>query len=424
MTAARLSDRMALPSAEQSVLGAILLRPEILGWLEVSESDFFNPNNRHVFLAMKTIADAGAVVDDVTLEGELRRRQVFDGIGGWKTLRAIAESVVTWQNVEVYAKEIRRHRISRETMGALSQALDAGNAGAGGEEFLSHAMQLLGGVRAGKESGAVSAFDAAKAEADRMWADMEKGQRPGILTGLAPVDKLTGGLPIGIPMILAARPSVGKSALALRLADYAAANGTPAHVLSNEDKVYGFAQRALANHSGVDVSSIRSRSIQGSEASAIWQALDVIKARSQLYLEEIQGFTVEQVIRRIRVAQKAFGTKLVIVDYLQLIKASHRGVSTRDRVSYAVEALADLAGTDNLALVIVSQLNRESDKDNRSPRLSDLAESGQIERVGKLIVALHDAGGDDELELHILKNHQGPIGRCVVNFDRAHCRIW
>ncbi len=416
-------EHLSSPSAEASLLGAAILRPDILGWLEVEARDFADMRNREVWDALMAVWERDGSVDVITLEVELHRRTTLDPIGGIKRLSELALITPTADNAEHYASEIVRKRIARDVVTAAGNALGLVRSGMDGEELLDEAQGELSRIEFGGGGKTVSAFESAKAEARRYMADVEEGVRPGIPTGILQLDERIGGLPVGVPVIVAARPSVGKSALVLNMADTAAAEGYGVHLVTYEDSDAGFSQRLLAKHSGVDVGAIRGRRAGADSIPRVLAALDVIRHRDRLHYEHGHGMPVHKLVRRIRAERRRLGTRLVIVDYLQLIPSADGRRSQREIVAEAVTTIGALAA-EGLAVVICSQLNRDSERENRPPRMADLRDAGEIEQVGKLILALHvDPKKPDEVELHVLKNHQGPLSQFRVAFDRAHCSM-
>lgn len=412
-------------SAERSVVGAVILRPEALAWLDVEPADFYSPPNRKIWEACAALHGRGEPVDPVTLEAELTRAGTLEAVGGLGRLADACEYVPTAANVEAYAAELRRLRISRDVLLAAASVRQHVAEGTHGEALLDLAMRSLSAISAPQRTEGVTATDAMRTEYRQIVEDLDRDQPPGVQTGIGVLDRAIGGFPLGIPTVIGARPSIGKTSLTLSIAANAAASDVGVHVFTWEDRIPGFAQRLLAAMSGVPVSRIRARDLERDELSRLAAAADM--RRDRLVLEHAHGRTVPQVVRSVRATRRQIGTELVMLDYLQLIPAPARGLSRRERVAQNAELLAEFAGTDNVAVVINSQLNRESEKEGRRPRLSDLRDAGEIEQVGKLILALHDPEGDgpneDDLEIHVLKNHQGPRARCTVSFDRARCRI-
>ena len=426
----RLGDNPVKPpaalSAEDAVLGAVFLKPDVLAWLDVQAADFFDPKNQVIWNAMTAVYANAGTVDAVLLEAELARRGVLEKIGGLARLSHLALFVPTADNADHYAAELVRKRIAREALLVGGRLRELVERGIEGDELLDAAHKELVGLNGRRQVAAIPLFDAAMAEFKALADDMQKGRRPGAPTGMKIIDGKIGGIPTGILSVLAARPSIGKSAFALAVCEAAARAGWLTVLYTFEDSVSGFAQRSLANHAEVETSRIRGREVDtSSEMSRLMTALDKIRVLKNVLLVRAHGMTIEQVVRSARVERQKRRAEnlLVVVDYLQLVPASGQGMKKHERVAHTAEHLSEFAGADGAAVLALSQLNRESERENRAPRLSDLRDSGEIEQVGKLVLALHDPGKGDELSVFCLKNHQGPRAEFRVNFDRQFCRV-
>lgn len=416
------------PRAEESVIGAAFIRPTVMGWLDVDPGDFFDPRNRHIWEAMREVYEnQSSTLDEVLVEAELVRRGVLDAVGGVARLGDLVLSVPTADNVEYYAAELVKKRVAREALHVSARIRLLVERGLDGDDLADEIQRAMSTLSGRSEPRAVSLSDAAKSELKAMSRDIEGGHVPGAPTGIQLIDDRIGGIPSGVLSVIAARPSIGKSAFALNVCEAAAMAGWMTILYTFEDSVSGFAQRALAKHAGIEATRIRGREIStGSEMAQLTAALDPIRDRQNVLLVRAHGMTVERLIRSVRVERQRHRAQrvLVVVDYMQLVPASHHGMRKHERVAHTAEKLSEFAGEDGLAVVGLSQLNRESEKDGRAPKLSDIRDSGEIEQVGKLVLALHDPGKGDELQVFCLKNHQGPRAEFRINFDRQFCRIW
>jgi replicative DNA helicase len=441
------------PNAERAVLCAAFVRPDILGWLEVGEACFFDPRHRAVWSAMAGLHRDGIVVDDLTVTAALERVGKLEAVGGEPFLGEILTAGGTAENVEHYADILHERRVRRELVLLTAELRQRAYQGhEEGEELLSDLLRKAGEIDTGRSHEDPTMGAAVAAEyRDALDHDDGHGRHVGVPTGIDRLDRATRGIPVGIPSVLAARPSVGKSSVALAIADHASAAGHGVHVLTWEDRRSGWAQRMLGRHSGVDIASIRARELDRFQLAELGEATNRLAGRDNLAIDHAHGWTAMRAVRRARAMRRRIGTALVVVDYLQLVAADRRGGGRRQRrdqeIEDAMHAFAELAYQDNLAVLVLSQLNRDIERSEkpRRPRLSDLRESGAIEQEGKLIMALWvppvppereidhapqvgggdlDAGCTEHLRLEVLKNHQG-LGRACVDlqFDKARCRI-
>lgn len=416
--------------AEQAVLGGCLLDPEILGWLELDADAFFDPRSRAIWDAMQALVEARVGVDFVTLSAKLREQGKYDAVGGEAYLCQVELRCPATDNVEHYAHVLTEHLVNRRVLriaGAVPSLIRDGEVG--GELLGTLQAQLLQAEPSARET-AWDITSLVRREYEQILADWEKRAKTGhvdvgVPTGIRALDNDTGGLIVGAPTILGARPGKGKSTLCLNLANNAAQQGMGVHVFTYEDRERTFAQRQLAYGAGVDVSRIRTRDLDRHEINLLRHTAETLHhSRPRITLELAHGMSVQAIARRVRGRRRELKTKLVIVDYLQLIPAPDRRMKRVEFVEENMHALTELAGTEDLAVLVVSQLSRECEKENRRPRMSDFRDSGAIEQDGKLILALHNPGGRDALEILVIKNHQGPGETVIeVEYDRARGRI-
>lgn len=413
--------------AERAVIGGCFQSPEILDWLELEAEAFVDPRCRAVWGAMLTLRRSGKAVDDVTVADLLRRAERFPAVGGEPYLLELQMRVPTTDMVVAYADILREHLINRRLL--LIGAGVAGylDGGLSGEELLARVQR---DVAEAEPHRTEEGQDLSAAVADEVRAIDEYFESDvrhvGIPTGIRQLDEKTGGLPIGVPSVLGARPGEGKSTLAMNIAVHAAAQGFGVHLFTYEDRAASWAQRDLAWQSGVDVSQIRARDLTDIERQMLRRAARDLDQRKGVVIEHAHGQSAQWLLRRVRGRRRSLGTKLVIVDYLQLMPGD-RAVKRHEQVEANVNELAELAGRDNLAVLLVSQLNRQLESrssEERTPQLSDFRDSGSIEQVGKLVLALSQPDPKSTaLDIWVLKNHQGPKAHIQVTYDRPHCRI-
>jgi replicative DNA helicase len=413
---------------EQAVLGGCIVKPDLIDTLDLDREAFASTRHRSIWDAMLAVRRDGGKVDELTIASALRKAKLLDDVGGELYIAEVTLRVPTVANVITYAEILREHAITRRVLALAQSVPDRLESGLTGEDLLSDIQRALSEIDARPRELPVTLGEAVVTEWREIFSFLDRaknGELPGIPTGIASLDDLTGGLPRGSPIVFGARPGEGKSTLALCVARHAASLGIGVHVFTYEDRRPAYAQRQLAAHADVDVSRIRARTLDRSEITAITRAAEELKGMRQVVIEHAHGMPVSYVIRRARGQRRDLRTEMVIVDYLQLIPAPRRGLRRFEIVEENINALAELAGQDDLAVVIVSQLGRESEREGRRPRLSDFRDSGAIEAVGKLIVALHNPpdGQAGELELIVLKNHQGPRMLVHARYDAARCRI-
>lgn len=413
--------------AEAAVIGGCIMKPSILEWLDLDSRAFFDPRHQAVWEAMQGLRHDRVGVDEVTIASALRAIGKLDAVGGAAFIAQLGLRVPTEENTVHYADIVRQNWCTRRVLYGCAEAA-ARSRSLRGEELLADMQRLLAEAEPTQRDQPLTAGAAAEEEIRAVLAFLDRRKAGavsvGIRTGVELLDAETGGIPTGVVTVLAARTGVGKSTLVRNMAQACAADGGGVHVLTWEDRRSTFAQRDLADESGIDVKRIRSRDLEGYEVTQLLQAAERLRDRKRIVWDHAHGMTAARAIRRVRAMKRDLGTRLVVVDYIQLLPSPSRGMKRHEQIEVSMNALAELAGQEDIAVVVVAQLGREVEKENRRPRLSDMKDSGAIEQVGKLIIALHQDGNPNEIELLILKNHQGPKDRQVVaRYDAARSRI-
>lgn len=414
---------------EASILGAILLRNDVLGQLNLDTDDFYDPRHRHVFAAMRNL-EAQRLPIDVEMVAAAINPDVFAAIGGYSLLGEASLRVPSPESAVHYAATVRDHRIARD---AILGAADVGArlatqdvAGAQASALLrrlADQLDTLTVTARGRTIGELVQEEFSAIERDA--AAQQAGQivRIGMPTGLTKLDAGLGGLPLGLVTILAGRPGNGKTTLAQTFVRAVGRETQDSPLFySYEDGDQSFAQREIAAVSNVPTSRIRSRSFQRDDLVNIGQYAPRVM-RQRPIIVQASGMTADDVVRDVRrrrsIARDAGYSvgQLVVVDYIQRMPVD----ATRQRYDQAIgevcNRFVDLAATEKIAVVVGSQLNRNletRDKDSRRPQLSDLRDSGRLEELAKVVIAVHrpakydPTAPGDLLELCLLKNHQGP----------------
>ncbi len=424
--------RTTLPhnlDAELSVLGGILLRPSTLGLLPptLECDDFYHPAHAALFGAMRNLEAASKPIDDVTLGDELERMGKRDLVA---YIGEAAIRVPILENVLEYARIVQGHRETRDLMLAASAFVSRCYSG---DVPVSEATDELAkqisritmgrGDDRGRSLGDLIRDEFRTIEQEAADRANGKAVHVGIPSGIAALDRFTGGIPFGVPTLVIARPGQGKTTMVMRMAWAAAeyADDTPL-VYSYEDGRQSFAQRALAQTTGVATQNIRSRQFERGDLSKISARERECFARREVIVKAA-GMGVEELCRDIRARRlrNPGRHRSVFVDYVQRIPLPRmQGASTADKLAEISNRLTDMAAIENVAFVLCSQLNREIEKrgsDDPRPKLSDIRGSGALEQDGKLILGLHrEDPSSSKLEILVLKNHNGEAGTCADAF--------
>lgn len=410
--------------AEQAVLGGCFLRPEVIDWIELEAEAFVDPRNRAVWEAMQCLRRDGTAIDEVTVGGFLK---LVGRDPGFPYLAELQMRVPTVDNVVSYAALLREHMVNRRLLLIGSSVASRLESGLSGEELLADVQRAVSEAEPVRTEEGIDLATAVAEEYREIESYFTSDRKQvGIPTGIGQLDSKTGGLPLGVPSVVGARPGEGKSTLAMNIANHASANGFGVHLFTYEDRRANWAQRELAWQSGVDVSQIRARQLTDNERGMLRFASTALAQRTNIIIEHAHGQSAQWVVRRVRGRRRSLDTRLVIVDYLQLMPGV-RTAKRHEQIEANVNDLAELAGHDNLSVLLVSQLNRQIESragDDAGPQLSDFRDSGSIEQVGKLILALGQKDpSSSSLDIWVLKNHQGPKAHFQVHYDRPHCRI-
>lgn len=416
------------PSAEESLLGACLLEPSLATTLEVEPEDFGDPRNRSVWSAMVAVAQREGAADVVLLEAELSRRGVLEQVGGYSRLADIAEKVPTATNASYYAKEIRKKRVTREVLSAAHAIRDFARA-TDGEELLAEAQALLSRIGIPEKNRTADLAGLMREECKQIGEDIRAGGRQGGLsTGLEGLDAKTGGLPVGLVSVVAGRPGMGKSTLALSIARHLASEGVGSTILSYEDPGSTFARRALGAESGVAVEKLTSRRLGQGDLHALSAALK--RTHKGINFVRAHGLPIPRALR-LGASLGDVPVRLVILDYIQNAARRRSGYEKREVIEEAMVDSQEFAAKEGLAVLVVSQLNRQLDRSGEEPTMADLRDSGSLEECAKLILALvpaldADTGEPQEgfVRAALLKNSGGEAGGAVtLRFDAAHARF-
>lgn len=404
--------------AERSLLGSICLSETALIEVQgiVRAEHFYNAGHRMIFDALVRMDRASIRPDAVTLRAELEQSEKLDEIGGDDVLIGILEAVPHAAHARHYAEIIRDRWQERELCVLCRETL----ADDRGRTIVDRIGDLETGLRrvleSGIPSGPVSAADALAA-LNEHW---ETGAAIGEPTGFVDLDNLIGGLRPGSVTVIAARPGMGKSALAGCIGHGFAKRGLPTLLCSLEMSRAEVAQRLLALESGTSFKQLeRPDELDEVERDIVFAAMQDVGSLP-LNIDDSAGMNLQHIAAALRLQRKKYGLRLGIIDYLQLIRPTDPKVIREQQVAEISRELKALARDLRIPLLLLAQLNRSvENRENRTPRLSDLRESGSIEQDADAVMFIHQPD-DHELglrELTIAKNRHGPTGRVSVEWN-------
>jgi replicative DNA helicase len=408
--------------AERSVLGAVLLDNNALNAAieNLRADDFFLDQHRRVFTQMIALSESQQAIDLITLTEELHRHGDLEAAGGAPYLASLADGLPRVSNIEHYARIVKEKALLRNLIHAthnIQQRAFEGEDGA--DAVLDNAESSIFALAEDRvRVGLLPIKDIVRDNFERLEKIFREGKSiTGVSSGYAELDKLTSGLQPSELLILAARPSQGKTALALNLAENIGIRaGLPVAIFSLEMSKESLLQRLLASVAQIDAHKFRTGHLSREDWSRMTEALGIISS-APLWIDDAGSISVLEIGAKARRLKRDKGLSLLIVDYLQLITARGRFGNRQEEVSSISRALKGLAKELQIPVLVLSQLTRAPERDERGPQLSDLRESGAIEQDADVVMFIYrpdffKAGATPEereaTELRIAKQRNGP----------------
>ncbi|MEF9917911.1 MAG: replicative DNA helicase [Eubacterium sp.] len=409
--------------AEQSVLGAILLEESNIARAEeiLSPSDFYATANAKIFECMLTLHDDRRPIDTVTLVNLLKNRGILEEIGGPSYIANLLDQVPMYTNYEEYCKIVQEKSVIRSLINTATETLnDCYGQYDDVETVIENAEQSIFKVAQGKKQGDFESIQDTLGETLLQIEKVQenKGQLTGIATGFAELDLFTSGLQRSDLIFVAARPSMGKTAFALNIAQNAALK-TKASVaiFSLEMSKAQLVQRMLCAESLVDSNKIRTGELSGED----WDSISLGYTRlysTNIFIDDTAGVSLPEVRTKCRRLKMEKGLDMILIDYLQLMSGRGKAENRQNEISEISRGLKSLAREMDCPLVCLSQLSRAPDaRTDHHPMLADLRESGSIEQDADVVMFLYrehyyDKEAEPHIaELDIAKQRNGPTGR-------------
>ncbi len=416
---------MAMPfsnEAEQSVLGAMYLDrnsiPDVLGL--VRGEDFYISRHRELFEAIVELYNTGKPIDLVTLKEHLTLRGTLEKIGGIAFVVEVANLVPSTESVGYYAAIVRDKAVQRRMIRMAEEI--RGKCYRGDEEtddILASAQQSIIEISQDRSTrGLVHIGRYLDEGIEKLEKLSQKDDTvTGIPTGFIDLDRRTSGLHAAELIILAARPAMGKTSLALNIAQNVAVKAKKnVAVFSLEMPGIQVANRMLSSEARLSSEKIKKGEIKDDEWSKIGSAMAVL-AQAGIYVDDTSSITVSEIGARCRKLMLEKGLDLVVIDYLQLISGGGRGMNRQQEITEISRSLKILANDLNIPVIALSQLSRASDKEKREPVLSDLRDSGAIEQDADMVMFLHregyyheDAEEPNKAKCSFAKHRNGEVG--------------
>ncbi|MBP1634283.1 MAG: dnaC 2 [Acidobacteria bacterium] len=439
-TAATVAAERSLPhslDAERSVLGAILIQNDAynLAVAVVRPEDFYRDAHRRVFARIIALAERGMAVDFITLTEELTRAGELETVGGPAYVSSLVDGVPRATNVEYYARIVKEKAILRSLIVAGNQIVaEAYHAEQDAAEVLDRAEHAIFQIAEGRvRAGFTSLYDIAQDSVEAIQRAHEQKQLiTGVPTGFHDLDQLTSGLQKGDLIIVAARPSMGKTSLALNIAQHVGTQtGKTVGIFSLEMSKEQLFLRMLSSEAQIDGHHLRTGFLRGDDWGRLTSALGVL-GQAKVYIDDTPSIGVLEMRAKSRRLAAEHGLDLLVIDYIQLMQGRGRFDNRTQELGAISRSLKGLAKELSVPVVTLSQLSRapEGRSDHR-PQLSDLRESGALEQDADVVFLIYredlynkEPGENENVaEIIVGKQRNGPTGTVKLAFIRERTRF-
>lgn len=415
--------------AERSCLGCMLLSSDCAAPVferVKSKEYFYRPNHQELYESIKTLHNTGRAIDTITLMSELKRRGTLDIIGGVGYLTELTGAVPSVANLTYYIDIIvEKFKLRRLISTAGQTSKDSFEQVKDSKDIIETAEKEIFAISMNNE---LSALVPVKDVLPDVYMQIEEymktqGKASGISTGFTALDAMTGGFQKSNLVIIACRPSMGKTSFALNVASYAAiAQKAPVAIFSLEMSKQEVAMRLVSAESGISAQQIKDGNIREEDFDPLNRAMSNLE-NAPIYIDDTPSITVPQVRSKCR---RIKDLKLVIIDYLGLMGTSGKADSRQNEVGELSRDLKALARTLNVPIIALAQLNRaNTQRQDKRPVLSDLRESGSIEQDADIVMFIHREGYYDNspeadktlAEIIIAKQRNGATGKVELTWQ-------
>ncbi len=424
--------------AERSTLGSMLLEKEAIekGIEILKAEDFYREAHRVIFEVIVHLSNKGEPIDIITVSEELTRRNMLDKVGGIPYLTALANAVPTAANIEYYSRIVGEKSLLRSIITVASNIISMGYEGAEEVNVIMDEAekQIFQVTQRRNTKGFVSLRNILIETFERIEMLYEsKGGVTGLPTGFTDLNRMTAGLQPSDLIILAARPSMGKTTFALNIAQSAAVDQKiPVIVFSLEMSKEQLALKLLCSEAGVDNQRIRTGTLMDSDWPRLSHALGSL-SEAAMFIDDTPGVTALDIRAKARRIKAEHGLGLIVIDYLQLMQSNGKGRSEnrQQEVSDISRTLKALARELHVPVIALSQLSRAVEqRTDKRPNLSDLRESGSLEQDADLVAFLYredyynpETDKKNITELIIAKQRNGPVGTVDLLFQKEFSKF-
>ena len=423
--------------AEQAVLGAMLLDQDaaLVASELLEDTMFYREGHRRLFRAMRALVEQRVVIDHVTLRDELARRNELESVGGAEYLGELVDVVPTAANLEYHARIVKDKAILRRLIETSTSIItEAYDGRATASDLLDKAESRIFTIS--QERGSEGFFRLK----EMLWPTMERIEAlqrsgksiTGVPSGFVDLDRLTSGFQASELVIVAARPSMGKTAFCLNVATHAAVENFGVAIFSLEMSRDQLVQRLITAEGRVDSQRVRQGSLRDSDFTNLARAAGVLQS-CPIWIDDTPSITLLEMRSKARRLKAENDIKMVVVDYLQLMRSPEYAENRVQEISDISRSLKALARELEVPVVALSQLSRASEQrgGERKPILSDLRDSGAIEQDADLVLFIHrpeyydreDEAKKGLAEIMLAKNRNGPTGDVHLRFNREYTRF-
>ncbi len=424
--------------AEEAILGAVLVNPETLSKVSdvILPASFYKPAHRYIYEAMIQLFNSGDNIDIVSVSDVLSYNGKLEAVGGRAYINDLAENTITTSNISYYAKIIQEKAVKRALINAGSEIVSKGYDLEPSDESLEQAEKLIYEIGSSKMTSDLKSIKDLVLDT---WDNIEyrynhKDELSGVRTGFNELDTTLNGLNKSDLIILAARPAMGKTALALNIAqNIAIKEKVPVCIFSLEMSASQLVMRMLCSHAEVDAQRLKTGNMLQKDLDKLAMAMNDF-SQAQIYIDDSGGCTLTDIrtkCRRLKSQQKDLG--LIVIDYLQLIEGSGKD-DRLQQISAISRGLKILAKELNVPVIALSQLSRAVEgRNDKRPMLSDLRESGSIEQDADIVMFIYradyyakeDSEEEESIkanskgmsEVIIAKHRNGPVGTVNLLFQ-------
>lgn len=433
--------------AEQGVIGCLLLSPKdgmgvCIEKFKRGTEVFYDLRNQQIFELLVEMYDAQKAIDIITLQQVLKDRGQLEAIGGITYLTALMDGVPSAANLEYYLEIVREKYLLRKMIqtctGVISRVYDHEGTVDG---LLDEVERDVLKISEERVEGTSTTIKELVHKAINTIEDyhQRQGMLTGVATGFHDLDKMTSGFHGGEMIVIAARPSMGKTSLAMNMVEAVVIDQKlPVGVFSLEMTADSLVLRMLCSRARVNMRNVMDGFLAERDFPKLTGAAGKL-ASAPLYIDDTPGLSILQLRAKARRMAQQYGIKLIVIDYLQLLNASSSRIENRQQeIAQISNGIKALAKELNVPVIVLSQLNRSMEKEERRPRLSDLRESGSIEQDADLVALLYkeqpkkedgDEGGEGQLldvqpvKLIIAKQRNGPTGDVDLTFFKGFTRF-